>query len=192
MQVDLARAAPALATTEPIVAWRSWALTGRPDASRLRLRPVAGPRLPWPYREPARAHCKKGRLHAAPALGCTCGLHATHTTELLRRTKAPAVLGRIALWGTIVEHEHGYRAEFAYPQRLRLVCLLCFWLRGTFGEDPDVVAIVGRRRMLPLCEPHLGTAVRYGMQPRVTVDAGTIERALLDAYAVDLLREPVA
>jgi hypothetical protein len=42
--------------------------------------------------------------------------------------------------------------------------------------------------MLPLCEPHLGTAIRYGLRPRVTVDAGTIERTLLDAYAVDLLR----
>src|SRR3990172_6463498 len=26
-----------------------------------------------------------------------------------------SVLGRVALWGTIVEHEDGYRAQFAYP-----------------------------------------------------------------------------
>ncbi len=188
MQVDLERASKALATAEPVIAWRAWALTGRPDGRKIRLRPVAGPRLPWPYREPARARCKKGHLHAAPAIDCTCGLHATHGTELLRRTKTPAVLGRIALWGTIVEHEFGFRAEFAYPQRLRLVCLLCFWLHGTFGSDPDIVAIAGRRRMLPLCEPHLGTAIRYGLRPRVTVGAATIERALLDAYAVDPLR----
>lgn len=25
------------------------------------------------------------------------------------------VLGRVAFWGTVIEHEHGYRAEYAYP-----------------------------------------------------------------------------
>ncbi|MEX2275076.1 MAG: hypothetical protein WEA10_05885 [Actinomycetota bacterium] len=172
---------------EPIIAWRAWGLTGRADGSRIRLRPVAGPTLPWPHREAAKARCKRGKFHTAPDLACTCGLHATHTTELLRRTKAPAVLGRIALWGRVIEHEHGYRAQFAYPQRLRLVCLLCFWLRGMHGDPPDIVAVAGRRRMLPLCEPHLGTAVRYGMRPKTVVEAVGIERALLDAYAVDML-----
>jgi hypothetical protein len=172
---------------EPILAWRAWALTGRPDGTRLRLRPVAGTTLPWPYREAARARCKRRRFHDAPVYGCTCGLHATHTTELLRRTKAPAVLGRTALWGRVIEHEHGYRAQFAYPQRLRLVCLVCFWLRGVHGEPPDIVAVAARHRMLPLCEPHLGTAVRYGMRPRTVVEAAGIQRALLDTYAVDVL-----
>ena len=45
----------------------------------------------------------------------------------LRRTRCPAVLGRVALWGRVIEHEHGYRARFAYPQRLRLICQFCFW-----------------------------------------------------------------
>jgi hypothetical protein len=28
--------------------------------------------------------------------------------------------GQVALWGRVVEHEHGYRGQFAYPVRLWL------------------------------------------------------------------------
>jgi hypothetical protein len=31
------------------------------------------------------------------------------------------VIGRTALWGRVIEHEHGYRAEYAYPQVLYVV-----------------------------------------------------------------------
>jgi hypothetical protein len=27
------------------------------------------------------------------------------------------IIGEVALWGTVIEHEHGYRAEFAYPTK---------------------------------------------------------------------------
>jgi len=36
------------------------------------------------------------------------------------------VIGTVALWGGVIEHELGYRAEFGYPQRLRLICPECF------------------------------------------------------------------
>lgn len=32
--------------------------------------------------------------------------------------RVPVAFGEIWMWGRIVEHEHGYRAEFAYPRRL--------------------------------------------------------------------------
>ena len=59
-----------------------------------------------------------GPFHEAPHLGCTCGLHGTHELDLLRRTRCPAVLGRVALWGRVIEHELGFRARYGYPQRL--------------------------------------------------------------------------
>jgi predicted dehydrogenase len=45
-----------------------------------------------------------GPFHEAPHLGCTCGLHGTHGLDVLRRTRCPAVLGRVALWGRVIEH----------------------------------------------------------------------------------------
>src|SRR5439155_20917739 len=93
------------ATTEPIVAWRAWALTGHRDGTELLLRPVAGRSRPWRPMEPAEAACKHARLHGAPNVDCSCGLHGTHDVEILRRTRCPAVLGRVAFWGRVIEHE---------------------------------------------------------------------------------------
>ena len=48
------------------------------------------------------------------------------------------MLGRVALWGRVIEHEHGYRARFAYPQRLRLLCQFCFWkIEARGGPRPS-------------------------------------------------------
>lgn len=32
------------------------------------------------------------------------------------------VTGQVILWGSVIEHEHGYRAQFAKPHRLFMVC----------------------------------------------------------------------
>jgi hypothetical protein len=97
------------------------------------------------------------------------------------------VVGTVALWGRLVEHERGYRAEFGYPQRLRLVCRLCFWQRDVAGSVPDVVARMRGGRVLPLCLEHLELAHRYGFPTPTLAPARKVEQALLCAYAVDLL-----
>ena len=172
---------------EPVDAWRTWKLTGRRDGTNLRLRPVTGRAKPWHPLRPAEAVCKMGRMHSAPNVDCTCGLHGCHDPELLRRTKSPAVLGRVALWGRVVEHELGYRAQFGYPQRLSIVCFLCFWQWGVLRWHADVVGYYGHGRMMPLCEEHLGVATRFGMAPHSELDARTVEQALRSTYAVDAL-----
>ncbi|MEX2203651.1 MAG: hypothetical protein WD965_06140 [Actinomycetota bacterium] len=159
----------------------------------MRLLPIADAGRPWPVREPLRAECAKRRHHRAPALDCTCGIHATAETDLLRRTRDPAVLGTIALWGRIAEHEHGLRAEYGYPQRLSLICQLCFWQSGV-GRSIACEVVVRHRsgRMVPLCTPHLELCERYGYPVPLVLDARTVERSLLDAYAVDVLRFAMA
>lgn len=179
-----------LLLTEPIHAWRTWTLSGSRDGSQVRLLPIAGDGRPWPARSPASAACTRDRSHRVPELDCTCGLHAMHDPDLLRRTRDPAAIGSVALWGQVVEHAHGFRAEHGYPQRLRLVCYLCFCLWGT--RAPSGCSVVVRHRggrMVPLCEPHLELSWRYGYPTPRLLDARAVEQALLDAYAVDLLRE---
>lgn len=180
--------------SEAIDGWRTWTLAGSRDGSEAILLPISWPVAghtgkAWPRRAPAHAECGRRRRHPVPGAGCTCGIHATRTVDLLRRTRTPAVLGTVALWGRVAEHEHGYRAEYGYPQRLALVCALCFWQWGAAGSDPPDVAVRGRRgRMVPLCVPHLELSRRYGYPARRVLDAGVVERALLGAYAVDILR----
>lgn len=175
--------------TEPVHAWRVWTLAGSSDGSRVRLLPLFGERRPWPARGPARASCARRRRHQVPGLDCTCGLYATHGHDALRRSRDPAVLGTVAMWGRVVEHAAGFRAEYAYPQRLRLVCFVCFWREGPAGgSDCDVVVRRRGGRLVPLCAADLDLCRRYGYPTRHLLPARRVEQDLLSTYAVDVLR----
>jgi hypothetical protein len=127
-------AAPDLA--EPIEAWRVWRVI-RADR-RLLLASVIHETL-WQPLEPLRAACLRrtlrttlrlGRQHAheSPKPGCSCGVYAAGLDfvrhylldPLPSQWGDPRVLGRVALWGTVVECEHGYRASLAYPTQIYL------------------------------------------------------------------------
>jgi hypothetical protein len=125
---------------EPVVGWRAWLVSeveGRPLLDGVVFhcawepgRPLVAeclhfrPRLfrPWRVREPD---------HGAPGLDCRCGIYAAADAgEAIRYARAgwlpdpvrrPAlhrVIGRVSLWGRVVECEHGWRASHAYPERL--------------------------------------------------------------------------
>jgi preprotein translocase subunit YajC len=57
-----------------------------------------------------------------PYFSCTCGVYAAKTIEHLRQCgyRKFGVHGEVYLWGKIVEHERGWRAQFAYPKALFL------------------------------------------------------------------------
>jgi len=57
-----------------------------------------------------------------PSFSCTCGVYAARTMEHLRQCgfRKLGVHGEVYLWGTVVEHERGWRAQFAYPKVLFL------------------------------------------------------------------------
>jgi hypothetical protein len=100
---------------------------------------------------------------------------------------SPPVVGTASIWGRIIEHERGYRAEFAYPARLRLVCAVCVELEPGPGDPSVVHAFLGS--LFPLCREHArGIQLYDGRRTRPTdVDPSEIQARLLDAYAVDLL-----
>jgi len=58
-----------------------------------------------------------------PSFRCTCGVYAARTMEHLRQCgyRKFGVRGEVYLWGTVVEHERGWRAQFAYPKTFFLV-----------------------------------------------------------------------
>lgn len=106
----------------PVVGWRYWQLQ---PATGL-LRSVTHRRFVWRPGLVLRAACLLD-VHDAPAPGCACGIHASPSLEALRdqglclAPGEPLVAGQVSLWGTVVEDDHGLRAERAAPRRLWLV-----------------------------------------------------------------------
>ena len=47
-----------------------------------------------------------------------------------------AAVGLVALWGRVIEHEHGYRAQFAYPAA---------FVEPTLESERDVVRELAAR-----------------------------------------------
>lgn len=116
---------------EPLVGWRVWHATE--DASGTFLSSVFH-RAVWPPGAPLVATCRCMRLrvwpfkravHDAPAVGCSCGIYAAGVTivraylpDEFAGTGALPVIGEVSLWGSVHEHERGWRATFAYPKSL--------------------------------------------------------------------------
>ena len=131
MSVAAFAAAPDFA--EPLEAWRVWRVVERDDG--LALASIVKHTI-WPAGEPLHAECLRCRQipkwlwrrpsHEAPTAPCECGIYAAsleHALVYLRDGFPDAllrVIGRVALWGTVVECERGYRASHAYPLSLHV------------------------------------------------------------------------
>jgi len=120
----------------PLIGWRTWTVVE--EGGGLTLRSVVYESR-WPPRERLVAVCGRrshGRLlarwrrvqpHEAPDDRCECGIYAACAPDLalsflfrlgLIRGVRSALIGRVALWGRVIECERGWRATFAYPTQL--------------------------------------------------------------------------
>jgi hypothetical protein len=165
---------------EPVVGWRAWLVVERDGAPRLRSLFVP---TVWAPRRELVAECLCPRVlplprvlrrprHDAPGRRCECGVYATDlktTLRYLRNARGlddrplARVLGRVSLWGTIVECDRGWRASNAYPSEIVVPA-------RSLGGDP----------IPPLEEVALGLG-DYGVPVRL-VEAGR-PKELLDALA---------
>jgi hypothetical protein len=118
---------------EPARAWRVWWVLLQEQ--KLRLRSLFFPLL-WEPGRRVEAECLHRRLlrpsrrrpHGAPHERCDCGIYAatalaTAADYLSFMQPAPPeaiqyVLGRVSLWGLVIECERGWRASYAYPTAL--------------------------------------------------------------------------
>jgi hypothetical protein len=94
----------------PVVGYRVWQW----DAAGLKS--LNG--IVWCPGEAFTAQCKTQGCYEAPKSDCTCGVYAAKTLDHLRRIgyTQDRFQGEVWLWGTVVEHEDGWRAQFAYPK----------------------------------------------------------------------------
>jgi hypothetical protein len=152
---------------EPVVGWRCWFVVASGEHLRL-CSPLY--RTVWlPLRETV-ARCERAGewwkpaappLHAAPQADCQCGLYAPSSVRtaasFVRGRDSPreaigAIIGRVFLWGRVVECELGWRAACAYPARLYVP--LGRHGRFTFlarrGADAEELAVALRAYGVPV------------------------------------------
>jgi hypothetical protein len=117
-----------------ITAYRAWR-TGR-VGGQVRLFAL-GVNVVWEPRQQAEAECKlfgplaklafssnepRRRNHEAPHFHCQCGIWGFKSLENLLSALVPnykpSVIGKVSLWGRVIETENGFRAQYAYPEQL--------------------------------------------------------------------------
>jgi hypothetical protein len=128
---------------EPIIAWRAWLVVA--EEEEIRLSSVVY-RTPWPPRLELEADCRRRVFslpriwqrrpsgHPAPSGTCRCGIYGARDVDCAASYLANALwqeeplrwpvlhraIGRVALWGTVIECADGWRASRAYPRRIYL------------------------------------------------------------------------
>ena len=139
---------------EPIVGWRLWNFMYPHFLANLGNDTIYVPR------EKIEARCEQvstiGTLvlgkdpseQQAPHLTCTCGIYAYKEKPRLLREIGKTnsglrlVYGEINLWGKVIEHEDGYRAQFGYPKRLwctPAIEPLAGWIGYVYGVPCEVM-----------------------------------------------------
>lgn len=120
----------------------------------------------WPARRRIESACDRHGPH--PPLDHACGIHAFKATEdalgyvgervpfvgfpFVRSVENRACLavGRVSLWGRVVEHADGWRGQFAYPYDIFLVGgspQLARELAAVYAVD----VVSGRPDQIPRC-----------------------------------------
>jgi hypothetical protein len=169
---------------EPVIGWRIWRLRRSPRTGLVLESPLRP--QPWPPGEPMRARCPAaGGRGRPPHERCMCGLYAASSAERLRVAgvtlagPACSVIGTVAMWGRVIEHQMGYRGELGYPDRIRLVCAAC--LRSMGSALPTRVFSGPTGELIAACEVHGPDQLPLEISP------DELQSQLLSTYSVDLL-----
>lgn len=94
----------------PVVGYRVWQW----DAKGLKS--LNG--IEWHPGKALTSECRTQGCHETPQANCTCGIYASKSLDHLRQLgyTENRIRGEVCLWGTVVEHEGGWRAQLAYPK----------------------------------------------------------------------------
>lgn len=137
---------------EPVIGWRMWNTTGDPVAGTTHL--ASAMSTVWPHHTKLTAihldsiwryvpgQQTRALWHESPCESpCRrspgCGIYCFKSDEMLLTQvringPRPVIVGRVALWGRVAEHQWGYRGQFAYPVSLHYAFNL---------STPDAVAL---------------------------------------------------
>jgi len=140
-------ALPAPDAIQAIRAWRVWAAAATADGVvELRSLTDAARRTRWPVGAALQARCMRAR-HPAPSTECSCGIyaHRSRGAALAHARATPgSIVGEVELWGRVIEHEHGYRSEYARIRALWVPVALA----PCPAEQHNVTEALAQRRSL--------------------------------------------
>ena len=105
---------PSETRTEPIIGWRVWHLVQHYSDFHLASYDRA---VVWPRGTFLRAKMISGFISCGPGIYAFKSEPKLHA-EIKRFILKNLIYGRVVMWGDVTEHEHGYRAEYAYPLQL--------------------------------------------------------------------------
>jgi len=116
--------------------------------------------------------------HETPHERCTCGIYAAKTLDGLHAMgyARGTIFGEVYLWGRVVEHAHGWRAQFAYPKSLRVPLVL----QDCLGSHMEALIAYGAD--VYLGDILLWTRQRgYTRRGRVLIRVIQLKRSLFDS-----------
>jgi hypothetical protein len=177
---------------EPVVAWRVWHVVENGGA--LLLSSVYR-RVTWPRGRALEAVCDRARLpflssrrsrHEAPAERCQCGIYAADAygaQEYLPGGSHPPsaypVIGRVSLWGEVVECDRGWRASHAYPERI--------YVPRLEGSRMDRARLAARLEGYGVPVTVLDATTRDGIVDPVASSVDARARSVLETWGVSVL-----
>jgi hypothetical protein len=123
--------------------------------------------IPWQPGIALAAKCVQPSTHESPQGDCRCGVYAAKTFGHLRRMRYTEserwIRGEVFLWGRMVEHEEGWRAQFAYPKNFivpisilpSVMSLIESWLTALIAYRCDI-SLLAENTTVPLWLPDSG------------------------------------
>lgn len=108
---------------EPIIAWRVWKV----DLKTNLLTSVYMRDVIWQPGNVIQSDKLPNFEGATPVNNQSFGIHTWKTLQgalqYVSEWTMPCIVGTVSIWGHIVEHKDGYRAEFAYPDKLQILIM---------------------------------------------------------------------
>jgi hypothetical protein len=117
-----------------VTGWRAWRVHRTPDEDGQVLLRSATWDYAWVPYEKARASCDRctsedpRSRECTPGEACSCGFYCARSLNHLRSMGYHTynadsdgdvtIVGRVANWGKVIPGTQGWRAEYAYPERL--------------------------------------------------------------------------
>jgi len=125
-----------------VSAYRAWTFGWENKLPGLFSLGITPPEL-WPYGT-IEALCLLEGSHSAPVFNCTCGIHAVKEPYWTEKgaERCAWISGEIDLFGKIIIHTKGYRAQYARVQKVYdyLFCTGC-GKELNIDDDTDVVGV---------------------------------------------------
>ena len=188
-----------------VTAWRTWRVWMSSEGLSLHSVAAAPTLGEWQPLRPMEARCGYREMRP-PACECEscpsdnnkCGIYAYREAPSTV-THAMGIVGRVALWGTVIEHQTGYRSQYAYP--IDVAYGHCAWCGSPskpvllpFEESVVLAPEDGEGWIVWVCRAHAGTALAQarsletGKTPLGWSERPglTMAQAIAEAYSVEV------